>query len=260
MQLYTKHVLGPDGAPVIVFLHGLFGQGKNFYSVAKNLSSDFTSVLVDLPNHGHSPHSNDCSYANMSDQVAKVCAELATQYSSVHMVGHSMGGKVAMTCALNNPELIDRLIVEDISPVTTTNMSEFDHLLGTLRALDLTSLDSRTAAEEALEADIPHEGVRLFLLQNLRQKDGTWYWLANLDLLHASLDTLGAFPTPQAQFNGNVLWMGGSRSPYIQPEHAPAMEKLFPKVLNVTIKNAGHWIHSEQPQAFISAVRTFLTR
>lgn len=258
MQLYTKHVPGPDGAPMVVFLHGLFGQGKNFFSVAKTLASDFTSVLVDLPNHGHSPHSGDCSYEHMADHAATVCRDLAAG-SKVHLVGHSMGGKVAMMLALKHPQLIDRLVIEDISPVTTTNMSEFDHLLGALRQLDLSALAERKDAEQALEKAIPDDGVRLFLLQNLRQKNGQWYWLANLELLHNNLDTLGAFPAPDASFAGKVLWMGGSRSPYIRAEHQEVMDRLFPKNIHVTIKDAGHWIHSEQPASFVSALRTFLT-
>lgn len=259
MQLYTKHVPGPDNAPTAVFLHGLFGQGKNFYSVAKTLASDITSILVDLPNHGHSPHSQDCTYEHMADQAATICADIAKTTGKVHLIGHSMGGKVAMLLALKHPHLIDRLVVEDISPVTTTNMSEFDYLLGALRALDLTTLTSRKDAEDTLATAIPDDGVRLFLLQNLRQKNGQWYWLANLELLHNNLDTLGAFPVPNTTFDGKVLWMGGSRSPYIQEQHQPVMDQLFPKNIHVTIKNAGHWIHSEQPAAFVSAVRTFLT-
>lgn len=254
--LYTKKIGPHDGQPVVVYLHGLFGQGKNFNTAARQLLPDFNGLLVDLPNHGHSPHTNSFDYLHMADAVAHTL-RTELQATPVHVVGHSMGGKVAMLLALRHPELVDHLVVEDISPVSMSSMSEFNDLLGTLRDMDLNAITDRTDADAAIADAITNHAVRQFLLQNLRRTETGWHWLANLDLLHNSLTQIGAFPTPETTFDGPTLWMGGENSPYIQPEHDAAMTALFPRTINLTVKNAGHWIHSEQPKAFVEALKVF---
>lgn len=259
MELFTNRVGTRDDLPTIVFLHGLFGQGKNFGTAAKALSDEFSCVLVDLPNHGHSPHTPSFDYEQMAKAVATTLTNGVAASGPVHVVGHSMGGKVAMCLALEFPELVDRLVVEDISPVDSGGSSEFDHLLGALRGVDLATVEDRGAADAALAQKIPSTPVRQFLLQNLRRKGGEWKWLANLDLLHDSLRDVMAFPHYDAEFPRPTLWMGGATSDYIRDEYEARMEELFPKTVRVTIKNAGHWIHSEQPEAFVSALRMFFT-
>ena len=146
--LHTTRV-GDDG-PRVVFLHGLFGQGKNFTTIAKGLAPDFSSLLVDLPNHGRSGWTDRIRYAELADIVA---AHLRTGFAAqgpIHLVGHSMGGKVAMALALRHPDLVDRLVVVDISPVDSADMSEFEHLLGSLATLDLATLTSRGEADRQL--------------------------------------------------------------------------------------------------------------
>lgn len=266
-QLVVSEV-GSTG-PVVVFLHGLFGQGKNFQSIARALEPQWRSLLVDLPNHGDSPWTDRVDYADMADAVAAtVRARLADDDASggeegssrVHVVGHSMGGKVAMLLALRHPELVDRLVVVDISPAGGDGTGEFEHLLGALAGLDLDAVTSRADADAALTEPIGSPTVRGFLLQNLRRTDdGGWRWRANLDLLRASLDVIGSFPDPGgASFDGLVLWVAGERSDYVRPEHAEPMRALFPRVRQLTVKDSGHWVHSEQPQVFTETLRVFL--
>lgn len=254
--LHTTQV-GDSGAR-IAFLHGLFGQGRNFTQIAKALQPEYRSLLVDLPNHGRSSWTDDFSYELMADLVA---AELRREFAAdgpIHLVGHSLGGKVAMVLALRHPDLVARLVVVDISPVVSEGAGEFEHLLDSLAALDLTTLERRSDADERLAAAIDDAVVRGFLLQNLRSGGDGLHWQANLDLLRRELPSIGGFPELSSTFDHPTLWMGGERSSYIQSEHAATMRRLFPRTTEVTIKGAGHWVHSEQPAAFVSALRVFL--
>ncbi len=152
----------------MVFLHGLFGQGRNFTQIAKAMLPEFHSLLVDLPNHGRSGWTDTFSYAATADRIAEHLAEGFAADGPVHVVGHSMGGKVAMLLALRHPELVERLVVVDIAPVPSDNAGEFEHLLGSLAGLELDGLTRRSDADEQLSEAIPDERVRGFLLQNLR--------------------------------------------------------------------------------------------
>ncbi|NYG55897.1 alpha/beta fold hydrolase [Nocardioides perillae] len=242
--------------PRVVFLHGLFGQGRNFTQVAKALEPDLRSVLVDLPNHGRSSWTGSVDYHEVADAVAGWMRSSGD--GRTHLVGHSMGGKVAMLVALRHPDLVDRLVVVDIAPAPSDGAGEFEHLLDSLVALDLAGLTRRSEADDALAERIPDARVRGFLLQNLRSADGGFRWQADLDLLRRELAVIAGFPEVTATFDRPVLWVAGERSPYVQPEHEPLMRRLFPRTTSVTIKGAGHWVHSEQPEAFVSALRVFL--
>ena len=246
-----------DAGERVVLLHGLFGQGRNFTQVAKALQPELRSTLVDLPNHGRSAWTGSVDYVDVADAVA-TWLRAAYDGEPVHLVGHSMGGKVAMVLALRHPELIDRLVVVDISPAPSGGAGEFEHLLTSLTGLDLDGLERRSDADEQLAGAIPDERVRGFLLQNLRREEGRWRWQADLDLLLRELPTIAGFPGVDATFDHPVLWMGGERSDYIRPEHEARMRELFPTTYTVTVKGAGHWVHSEQPEAFVSALRYFL--
>ncbi len=249
-----------DQGSTVVFLHGLFGQGRNFTQIAKGLEPEHRSVLVDLPNHGRSAWTEDFDYTTISDLVADFLRHEIAAEGPVHLVGHSMGGKVAMTLALRHPELVERLVVVDISPVSATgSMGTFDHLLGSLAQLDLDQLEGRSDADAKLKEDIPEDGTRGFLLQNLHSADGSYRWRANLDLLHSSLPAIGGFPEfDGAHFDGPVLWIAGESSPYVKDRHRAAMDSLFPRTRQLTIKGAGHWVHADQPEVFVSALRRFL--
>lgn len=256
-DLHTELV--PGDGPAVVFLHGLFGQGKNFATIARLLAPQYRSLLVDLPDHGSSAWTDRVDYTHMADTVADVIRDRLPG-EQVRLVGHSMGGKTAMVLALRHPDLVERLVVVDISPVATQGMTQFEHLLGALTSLDLTRLTRRGEADAALADAIPEAGVRGFLLQNLRQIDGRFTWRANLALLYRDLPRIGSFPhgLDQHPYEGPVLWIAGADSPYVQPEHSAPMRALFPRVRKVSIKNAGHWVHSEQQQAFVTTLRMFL--
>ena len=248
-----------DSGDRVVFLHGLFGQGRNFSTIAKALQPELRSLLVDLPNHGRSAWTEDLSYELLADAVAERLRGGFAADGRVHVVGHSMGGKTAMVLALRHPDLVDRLVVVDISPAGGGDQGEFEHLLGSLATLDLSTLSRRSEADDQLSGLIDDARVRGFLLQNLRSGDDGFYWQANLDLLRQELPAIGGFPGDLADtFDRPVLWVAGERSRYVRPEHEATMRRLFPRTRQVTVKGAGHWVHSEQPEAFVSVLRMFL--
>ncbi|MCU1538460.1 MAG: alpha/beta fold hydrolase [Humibacillus sp.] len=261
--LHTTEV-GTTGDRV-VFLHGLFGQGRNFTQVAKALGPGLRSLLVDLPNHGRSGWTGTVDYVAVADTVAAALREGYAADGPVHVAGHSMGGKVAMVLALRHPDLVRRLVVVDISPAPSEGEGEFGHLLDSLAGLDLARVHRRADADVLLSDPIPDDRVRGFLLQNLRSvpaaEGGGWRWQADLALLRRELPTIAGFPEAalgDATFEHPVLWVAGALSPYVRPEHAPTMRRYFPRTTQVTLKDAGHWVHSEQPEAFVSALRIFL--
>jgi pimeloyl-ACP methyl ester carboxylesterase len=262
--LHTTDVGGsgdsPDPAHRIVFLHGLFGRGKNFTRIAKALAPQYRSLLVDLPNHGESAWTEVVDYRQMADSVAAALRGGFAADGPVAVVGHSLGGKVAMVLALRHPDLVSRLVVVDIAPTQAGGAEgEFAHLLDSLAALDLGTLTRRTDADEALRGPIPWDTTRQFLLQNLRSGGGGFHWEPNLELLRRSLDEIGGFPESDgATYDGPVLWVAGGRSNYVRDEYTPIMRGLFPRTHRVTIREAGHWVHSQEPEKFVEVVRGFL--
>ena len=266
-MLYTKILDDHPGQdrPRIAFCHGLFGQGKNWTTVGRQLASDYTVALIDMPDHGHSPWTEELSYPGMAELLADTLSPSTGSAPNRPwtVVGHSMGGKIAMTLALTRPELVERLVVVDIAPVDYHGQSEFRSYVQALRAVDLGRLPSRQAADDQLHDQVPDPTVRSFLLQNLRRgTDGTgWHWQMNLQLLGDHLDVLGGFPElDAAPYEKPTLWIGGADSDYIRPQYADTMKQLFPQVRTVKIKNARHWVHSEQPETFVQVLRNFLSR
>lgn len=246
-----------DGPVDVVFLHGLFGQGKNWTQIAQGLADVATCRLVDLPNHGQSSWTITFSLDGQADLVAHWLRQHFV--GPVAVVGHSLGGKIAMRLALNHPELVERLMVVDISPARNDAASDFTSLVAAMRNLDLDRVTSRGAANAQLRELIPDDVVRGFLLQNLRRKGEHWQWAANLDLLGDSLHAIGGWPRLERSYDGPVWWVAGGRSAYVQPEHADVMRELFPRVVTMTLKRAGHWVHADEPAAFIATCRQFLT-
>ncbi|GAB3623306.1 alpha/beta fold hydrolase [Mariniluteicoccus endophyticus] len=254
--------IGDEGSTV-AFCHGVFGQGKNWTSIAKSLAAAPTphrSILVDMPNHGRSPWTDDPSYPAMADAVA----ETLRPDGPLALVGHSMGGKAAIQLALRHPDLVDRLCIVDVAPVQYGSMRAFHHYVHGMRTLDLAHLSSRAEADAHLTTDVPDPVVRSFLMQNLRrdhqaESGEQWRWQMNLELIADNMDVLGGWTRPeQPPYEGQVLWIAGAESDYVRPAHADAMRELFPRVRLVTIKNAGHWVHSEQPEVFTRTLQAFL--
>jgi len=247
-----------DHGSQVVFCHGLFGQGRNWTQHAKALAADHRVLLVDMPDHGRSPWSEQFDFLGAADQVA----ELLSADDPVALVGHSMGGKTAMVLALRHPELVERLCVVDVAPVVYQHASEFVRYIDAMLAIDLTTLRDRGQADAELRDVVPNEGVRGFLLQNLRRDGDAWHWQPNLELLRAEIDEVGGWPDAALEglppYDGPVLWIGGAESRYVLDDYAPAMEGYFPRVRRVTVKGAGHWVHSEQPAVFLEVLRRFV--
>lgn len=244
----------------MVFCHGLFGQGKNWTQVAKALSTDHRVVLLDMPNHGRSAWTERFDYIELADLVAAQLREHGAD-RPVALVGHSMGGKIAMCVALRHPELVERLVVVDVSPVPYDSGREFVGYIEIMRGLDLTVVERRDQADEALREAVPDPSIRGFLLQNLRRTADGWQWQLNLDLLGASMDQLVGWPDDRlgdASYDGPVLWIGGADSDYVGDEYAVEMDRRFPRNRRVMVKGAGHWVHSEQPQVVVEVLRRFL--
>lgn len=250
------HMVVGDGEKPVVFIHGLFGQGKNFTSIASAIQDIATCWLVDQPNHGRSPWTVGFTLDEQSDLVAQWMRETVPAPATI--IGHSLGGKVAMRLALRHPELVSGLVVVDVSPTHNEATSGFSTLVAAMRNLDLEAVTSRTDADHRLTTLVPDAGVRGFLLQNLRRHSGHWAWNANLDLLGDNLNIVAGWPTIDASWDGPTWWVAGGRSDYVQPEDMDAMRQLFPRVVSVTLKRAGHWVHADEPQAFIDILRTFL--
>jgi pimeloyl-ACP methyl ester carboxylesterase len=204
-----------------------------------------------------------------------LATELASLGEPVTLVGHSMGGKVAMQLALRRPELLRALVVVDVSPTEypvrggrtddpDEEASPFAAYIAAMRELDLDALRNRADADAALRTAVPSTMVRSFLLQSLVRDgvgpDGGWRWRLNLAALDRDLGELRGFPEPPAgaTFDGPVLWIAGANSTYVLPEDRPRMDALFPATRLVTIKHAGHWVHSEQPEVFTETLRRFL--
>lgn len=255
-ELHTTS-LGESG-PLVAFCHGLFGQGKNWTTIAKEVAVDHRVLLVDMPHHGRSEWPDHFDYVDVADRVAT----LFSADDPVALVGHSMGGKAAMVLALRHPELVERLCVVDVSPVDYEGRSEFAGYIEAMLALDLDTLEHRRDADEALTEAVPNRTVRSFLLQNLHRGDDGWSWRPNLEVLGRDLEALGGWPADAlegvAPYGGSTLWVAGASSPYVEDEYTDAMDRWFPRNRRVTIKGAGHWVHSEQPQVFTEVLRRFL--
>ncbi|MDF1603784.1 alpha/beta fold hydrolase [Nocardioides sp. YIM 152315] len=256
MTLHTT-TLGERGS-LVAFCHGLFGQGKNWTSIAKVVAEDHRVLLVDMPHHGRSSWPERFDYVDVADRVAG----LFGADDPVALVGHSMGGKAAMVLALRHPDVVERLCVVDVAPVDYESASEFTGYIAAMLALDLDGLEHRRDADAALTEAVPDPTVRSFLLQNLRRGDDGWSWQPNLEVLGRDIASLSGWPEAElaaaAPYEKPTLWVSGQRSDYVRDEYAAAMDHWFPRNRRVTVKDAGHWVHSEQPQVFTEVLRRFL--
>jgi len=244
-----------SGFPLII-LHGLFGMLDNWQTIAKKLADNYLVYIVDLRNHGKSPHHTDFDYEIMAEDL-QVFMEENWIYEA-YVLGHSMGGKTAMQFALSYPDLVKKLIVVDIAPkkYEAGHQAIFEALL----SLDLSKITNRKEAAAHLKNKVPAVGTQQFLLKNLnRNKEGVYEWKMNLPIIHQQYPViLENVKMKEQAFDSPTLFIKGGASNYILEEDLPAIQHFFPAAKLETIPKAGHWVHAAAPTELLNLVNEFL--
>jgi pimeloyl-ACP methyl ester carboxylesterase len=254
MSIELNHKIFGQGDPLII-MHGLFGTLDNWQTLAKRLAEQYMVVIIDLRNHGRSPHVPSHTYQDMSADLAHFMESNWMYHASI--VGHSMGGKVAMQFASDYPDMVDKLVVVDIAPKDYRGGHEL--ILEALETLDLSKIQSRTEAEEHLLQYIPEFSVRQFLLKNLSRTPADVYeWKMNLPVLIKHYQDILKNVDIEQPFEGPTLFIRGAESKYIQDSDKDLLHQLYPNARLETIAGAGHWVHAEQPEAFYQTLSLFL--
>jgi pimeloyl-ACP methyl ester carboxylesterase len=248
--------LGGTG-PHLVVLHGFLGSSRNWQAAGRELSAHFRVHLLDLRNHGDSPHAPESDYASMTRDIIEWLDENGLERADI--LGHSMGGKVAMRLASRSPGRLGLLFVVDIAP-RAYGVGSVE--VEALRRLDVASLRSRAEADEILGAWIPDRATRQFLLMNLaRDGEGGFRWLVNLAALEAAIPVLRASPLdPDDVYHGEALFIAGGRSRFVTAEDERLIEKHFPRAEVVRLERADHNPHVEDLPALVDAVAGFAAR
>lgn len=253
MELFFREI--GQGQPIVI-LHGLFGSSDNWLTLGKRFAEDFKVYLVDLRNHGNSFHDESFNYEVMAKDILNFM--LKHNIQNTILLGHSMGGKVAMTVSQKHPQKVKMLIVADISPAAYP--LRHDVIVEALAAIKLESITTRQDADEQLKEFIPEVGIRQFLLKNLhRKKEGGFEWKINLSVIEREIDNIGDAIDPKVQYNKPTLFIEGGRSKYILDKDLPLMQTIFPHHKLITMPEAGHWLHAEQPDKFYEIVKDFIS-
>lgn len=255
MPVELQHTYIGEGRPAIL-LHGLFGSGKNLAGIARSLAGlGYRAYLPDLRNHGRSPHTGPMTYPLMAGDLY--------HYMQQHdirdplLLGHSMGGKVAMTAALQDESCCERLVVMDIAPVNYGH--GFNTIINSLRALDPATVQSRREADEKLAETLQPAALRQFLLQNLVRVNGSYEWRMNLDDIQQHISAISGFPDLRGyRYDRPALFLGGALSSYLCRDHEPLIREYFPAAEIGYVDGAGHWLHAEAPRATFAAIHAFL--
>ena len=240
-----------DATPLLI-AHGLYGSARNWGVIAKRLSDRGPVWAVDMRNHGTSPWFESHTYPDMAEDLAEVIGQ--ELHAPVDLLGHSMGGKAAMTLALTRPDLVKRLIVADIAPVGYDHSQT--HFIDAMREVDLQTVEKRSDAEAQLAGRLGDGSPVSFFTQSLDIKEKRWR--LNLDTLARDMPRILGFPDLEGEFPGPVLFLSGAMSDYVLPAHRPRIKSLFPKAQFAKIPGAGHWLHAEKPREFEAAVRAWL--
>jgi esterase len=248
-----------NGPPIFI-LHGLYGSSDNWVTIARSLSENFAVYLPDQRNHGQSPHSDTHDYDSMSQDLFELTREL--KINKIFLAGHSMGGKVAVDFAMKWPEMINSLIIIDISPFRSEDpekkfFKEHKHILESVLSTDLSKIGSRAQAEAFLAKNIESEKTRGYILKNLqRTTESKFLWKMNVKSLYDNLEKIvDGQPRPTIDTEPvtgfPVTFIKGEDSDYLPLDELSAIQKLFPAAEIITVKNAGHWLNAERPDAII---------
>lgn len=245
---------GDRNAAPLVILHGFFASSRNWRAIARTLAERYHVYVPDLRNHGASPHSPVMDYPAMAVDLKHFLDQNGIR--KTHLLGHSMGGKVAMWFALNCPEAVERLVVADISP--TRYQHSFENTIAALQDVPLNAIRNRKEAEAALSESIADGNYRQFLLQNLQLTDGEYAWRVDLDIFRRTADNIIAFPAADnvLPYPKEALFLGGGNSDYIREDD---VYRLFPEARIKQIADTGHWLHVQAPRQFCEEVSVFLT-
>jgi len=252
MELLNFKQIG--SGPDLLLIHGLFGSLDNLNMVAKTLSENHTVTSVDVRNHGNSFHKNNMSYTELAQDVLYLLDHL--QIEKTDILGHSMGGKIAIKTAIEQPTRIKKLIVADIAPVQYP--AHHQHIIEGLKNIDLTKVNNRKDADEQLAPYVNEVGIRQFLLRNLSTKDNRYFFKCNLAFIDVCYQQIMAGFDDDASFEGPTLFIKGGNSDYIKAEHRSIISKILPNSKARIIQGAGHWLHAEKTTAFNKVVSDFL--
>lgn len=249
---------GTDELPVVI-LHGLFGSGDNWLTFARTLSDSRRVVLPDLPNHGDSPHTDGVSYPLTAQLIFSFLEE--NGLTPCVLTGHSMGGKVAMALALEHTAAVERLCLVDIAPVS--DPARHSEILAAMSEVAEAGVRSRRDADVIMKQRVSSERERLFLQKSLTEgEDGIYRWKLNLPVIRDNYARMLDWPYKAEdgyRYEGPAWFIAGSRSKYVQPGHESSIKPLFPRARLVSVPDAGHWVHAEQPDAFAALFRRFLS-
>jgi pimeloyl-ACP methyl ester carboxylesterase len=252
--------------PALVILHGLYGASDNWISIARKLEERFTVFIPDLRNHGHSPHTSTHTYQDMVDDLFHFFNDHHLKKATI--LGHSMGGKLAMMFAAEYPELIAGLIVADITPKNYNSENkpfktvlQHELILGLMEELNLVAVTSRKEIDYFLSEKLKDSTLRQFLLKNIhRNKEGYFEWRINVPVLRHALNSITSevnkdwFADRQPILNYPVTFIRGLNSDYITDQDIPAIRDIYPEARIIDIPDAGHWLHAEQPEKFIEVM------
>ncbi len=258
MELFYRK-FGDSGQQPLVILHGLFGISDNWVSFARRIAMEGFEVFIpDQRNHGQSPHSGNFNYLALTDDLFEFLDE--HEIENPMLLGHSMGGKVAMRFALENPETVKKLVVVDISPRAYPPRIQHKKILQAMQHIDLDQIKTRRQAEEQLKALIHEERIRLFILKNLhRTEQNRFEWRLNIEGIETNLDDMFDAIETAAVYEKPALFIKGGASDYILPEDYPRIRKNFPRAEIISIAGASHWVHVEAPERFYQLAYGFLS-
>ncbi len=241
----------PTANPPLLIAHGLYGSARNWGVIARRLADERQVVAVDMRNHAYSMWTVQHGYPELANDLAEVIEHFG---GKADVVGHSMGGKAAMTLALQHGHLLRKLVVADIAPVTYTHSQI--QFIKAMRAVDFSAIERRSDAAQQLADQGVEPALQSFFTQSLDIKGKRW--LLNLDVLAAEMPKIMGFPELDGSWGGPALFLSGGDSEYVLPEHRDLIRALFPAAKFARIPGAGHWLHAEKPREFEAAVRAFL--